>query len=190
MRTIITLLLAFVVTLGASAQDDQTLSRSELRKLQREQRKAERAAEQEQMAKVTELMIAQQHFVLEAEFLSNKTGSRIPVQSTINFILVDSVEAIVQFGSASSAGYNGVGGATIEGKISKYEYSKIGRNNDSFSISMSFMSSLGIYDITMLVSASGNTDATIRGSWSGSLSYHGKLVPLIQSRIYKGTTTY
>jgi hypothetical protein len=190
MRTIITLLLAFVFTLGTFAQDDQTLSRKEIRKLQREQKKAERAAEQEQMAQITGLMIEQQRFVLEADFLSNKSGSRVPVQSTINFIMVDSVNATVQFGSAMAAGYNGVGGATLDGRISKYEYSKIGKNKDSFSISMSFMSSLGIYDITMLVSASGTTDATIRGNWSGSLNYHGKLVPLVQSRIFKGTPTY
>ena len=30
-------------------------------------------------------------------------------------------------------------------------------------------------------------DASIRGNWSGQLKYHGKLVPLTLSRVYKGT---
>lgn len=190
MKTLITFVLAFTFILGISAQDDQKLSKSELRKLQREQKKAEQAAQREEMAMITDFMITHQRFVLEAEYISNKSGSRVPVQSTINFIMLDSTVATVQLGSAMTAGYNGVGGATIEGKITSYKFSKIGKKGDSFSISMTFMSSLGIYDITMMVSASGTSDATIRGNWSGALSYHGKIVPLGQSRVYKGHTTY
>ena len=55
---------------------------------------------------------------------------------------------------------------------------------------MNFMSTLGSYDITMMVNADGYADATIRGTWPGSLNYHGKLVPLELSRIYKGHPSY
>ena len=144
----------------------------------------------EALAEITDYMVTHQQFVLEADYLSDRTGSRIPVQSTINFIMVDSLTATVQLGSAMSVGYNGVGGTTVEGRISKYEYTLIGKKKEVYSITMSFMSSLGIYDVTMMVMPDSRTDATIRGNWAGSLSYHGKIVPLAQSRIYKGQPSY
>jgi hypothetical protein len=190
MKTLLTLSMAFILILGAFAQDEQTLSKKELRRLQREQKKAEQDAALEKAATITELMVTHQRFVLEADYLSNKTGSRVPVQATINFVMVDSTEGTLQFGSAMAAGYNGVGGATLDGRISNYRYNTTGRNKNSYSIMMNFMSSLGTYDITLMVGADGYADATIRGNWSGTLNYHGRLVPLSQSRVYKGTTTY
>lgn len=190
MRSVISILLLAFVVLGAYGQEPDRLTRSELKKLQKEQKKEQQAAEMEALAEITDDMVTHQQFVLEADYLSDRKGSRIPVQSSINFIMVDSLTATVQLGSAMSVGYNGVGGTTVEGRISKYEYSLIGKNKDVYSISMSFMSSLGIYDVTMMVMPDSRTDATIRGNWAGSLSYHGKIVPLSKSRIYKGQPSY
>lgn len=176
--------------LGANAQEQEKLSKSELRKFQREQKKAEMEAEREKMAVLTEFMITNQRFVLEAQYLSDRYGTRVPVQSNINFVMVDSLVATIQLGSAMSAGYNGVGGTTVEGRVSNYKYTKVGKKEDSYSVSMNFMSSLGNYDITMMANAEGYTDATIRGNWPGSLNYHGRLVPLSESRIYKGMPSY
>jgi hypothetical protein len=188
MKTLLTFVVAFVLVMGAYSQEEtKQLSPKELRKLQKEQRKAEKAAEAERMAELTKLMVEQQKFVLEADFLSDKYGQRAPVTPTINFVLVDSLVGTIQFGDAQRIGYNGVGGATVDGRITKYEYSTVGKKGDSYSIQMIFMSSIGSYDISLMVSASGNADASIRGNWSGQLNYHGKLVPLSLSRIYKGT---
>ena len=188
MKALLTFLLASIFVLGSYAQEEtQQLSSRELRKLQKEQRKAEQAAERERMAEVTSYMVDQQQFVLEADFLSDKYGQRVPVTSTINFILIDSIAGTVQFGDAQRIGYNGVGGATVDGRITKYEYTKMGKKQDSYSIQMIFMSAIGTYDITLLINAQGVGDATIRGNWSGQLNYHGKLVPLTLSRVYKGT---
>jgi hypothetical protein len=188
MKALVTFLIAFVFVLGAYAQEESgQLSPKELKKLQKEQRKAEKAAEAERMAEITMNMVEQHQFVLEADFLSDKYGQRAPVTPTINFILIDSLTGTVQFGDAARIGYNGVGGATVDGRITKYEYSTVGKNKDSYSVRMIFMSSIGTYDITMMVNSLGSADASIRGNWSGQLNYHGRLVPLTLSRIYKGT---
>jgi len=188
MKTLLTLAVAFVFVLGAYSQEDvQQLSQKELKKLQKEQRKAEKTAEMERMAEVTNFMVNQHQFVLEADYLSNKYGTRVPVSPIINFVLIDSLTGTVQFGSAETIGYNGVGGATVDGKITKYEYSVIGKKEDAYSIKLIFMSSIGTYDITLMVNSQGYADASIRGNWSGQLNYHGKLVPLTLSRVYKGT---
>lgn len=188
MKTIVSLIISFVFVLGAYSQEEvQQLSKKELKKLQKEQKKADQAAEAERMAEVTKFMVEQQQFVLEADYLSDKYGQRAPVTTTINFVLVDSVVGTVQFGSAQAVGYNGVGGVTVDGRITTYEYTTIGKNEDSYSIRLIFMSSIGTYDITLMVNSSGNADAQVRGNWSGQLNYHGRLVPLTTSRVYKGT---
>ena len=180
--------MAFVLVLGAFSQEEvQQLSQKEIKKLQKEQKKAARAAEEERMAEVTNFMVHQQQFVLEADFLSDKYGQRVSVTPTINFVLVDSLVGTVQFGDAQGMGYNGVGGITVDGRVTKYEYSVIGKKEDSYSIRLILMSSLGTYDITLMVNSQGYADAQIRGNWSGQLNYHGKLVPLTLSRVYKGT---
>ena len=190
MKIVATILLAFVFIIGAYSQDENKLSKSEIKRMQREQRKAEQAAQLEEQAVLTEYMVNNQQFVLEADWLSDRSGARIPVSSMINFVTIDSLKGVVQFGSAYSVGYNGVGGATFEGRVSNYKITKTGRNKQGYSISMNFQSSTGNYDISMMVNANGNADATIRGSWSGKLNYHGKLVPLQLSRVYKGMSTY
>ena len=188
MKSILTLLIVFVFVLGAYSQDEtQQLSKKELKKLQKEQKKADQAAEEERMAEVTYFMVHQQQFVLEADYLSDKYGQRVAVTPTINFVLVDSLVGIVQFGSAEQIGYNGVGGLTVDGRVTKYEYQVVGKKEDSYSIRMILMASIGTYDITLMVNSQGFADATIRGNWSGQLNYHGKLVPLALSRVYKGT---
>lgn len=190
MRNLTTFLLAFVLILSAYTQEDEKLSKSEIKKLRKEQQKAEREAEMAKAAEITNFMITQQKFVLEADYLSDKTGSRISVMSSINFVMVDSLTGTLQLGSAMQVGYNGVGGATIEGQITNYKYTMIGKKKDSYSLSMNIMSSLGTYDITMMINADGNADATIRGNWGSALNYHGIIVPLSMSRVYKGHSLY
>jgi hypothetical protein len=51
---------------------------------------------------------------------------------------------------------------------------------------MMIMTSIGMYDIFLTVSPDGNASATIGGNWGGKLNYHGRLVPLGVSKVYKG----
>jgi hypothetical protein len=157
---------------------------------EKQKQKEAREKEREQNIKMTSTMVKLQRFVLEADYLSDKYGNSVPVSRSINFIMLDSLEATLQVGSAYSAGYNGVGGETVNGRITKYEYSMTGRNKDNYSIGMVFMSPVGVYDITMMISPEGYADASIRGNWSGQLNYRGKLVPLGLSRVYKGQSRY
>lgn len=175
-----------------SGQDDRA-SRADIRE-QREYeryiRRQEREKELVRMAEMTNQMVKLQRFVLEANFLSDRYGTRVPVSQNINFIMIDSLNATVQFGSAFTMGYNGVGGETFDGRITRYEYDMIGRKKDVYSIKMIFMSSVGIYDILLTVNREGYADASIRGNWAGQLNYHGKLVPLGLSKVYKGHARY
>jgi Domain of unknown function (DUF4251) len=180
-----------ILTATVFSQEEETISKSELKKLAKEDKKAKKALEEEQIAKLTDSMLVNKKFVLEADYISDGKGQRIPVSSTINFVVVDSLECILQIGSPGGIGWNGVGGVTVEGNISKYDLRiKEGKKGKSYYIMIVIMSSQGIYDISFQVSQSGYTDATVRSTTSGQLVYSGKLVEINKSRVYKGTPRY
>ncbi len=137
----------------------------------------------------TKMMLENKDFVLEADYLANQIGDRIPVSSTINFVSVDSANAVLQIGRNTGIGYNGVGGVTAQGNITRYKLN-IDQKRKSFYLSFSVMTAIGSYDINMSVSADAYANATLTGIQSGQLIYTGYLVPLEKSRVYKGYNTY
>jgi hypothetical protein len=177
-----------LVVAGAFAQEENSVDTKTTKKLTREEKKELKKREAEEMAKAVDWMIEHKKFVLEANFLSNQTGERVPVSSRINFIAIDSNKITIQLASTSGiGGANGMGGVTTDGTISNFKVSRIGKKTDNgYSIQVFSMTPLGNYDIFFMVSHSGNSDATISGSWNGKLNYHGYLVPLNKSKVFKG----
>jgi len=196
MKKAITYILFTLLILGLSmpsiAQESKASKqdRKEQRQYEKEKRKEEQALEKELKKEMTKKMVELQRFVLEADQLSDKYGQRVQVSPTINFIMIDSLQGTIQLGSAFNVGYNGVGGTTVDGRITKYLVNKTGRKKDSYSIQLIFMSAIGTYDINLLVGSGGSASATIRGNWSGQLNYHGQLIPLGMSRVYKGNPSF
>lgn len=184
---IFVLIISPVILFGQD--DSSTLSKKEQRQLAKEKRKAEQEVIDAKQREITALMLEHQRFVLEANYVAGKSGSRTPVNSTINFVIIDSTEATLQLGSPWGMGINGVGGVTVDGNVTRYELNKKeNKKGVSYNVTLYIMSSIGTYDIQMWVSQSGRADATVRGNVSGQLTYSGQLVPLSQSRVYKGTS--
>jgi hypothetical protein len=175
------------------AQDTDKASKkdiSEQKQWEKENRKLEREQEKENMIALTRFMIESHRFVLEADFLSDKYGSRVPVSPTINFIKIDSTDCTLQLGSAFTVGYNGVGGTTLDGRVIRYEYNKTGKKKTNYQIRMTIMTAVATYDVFLNSTQDGYADANIRGNWSGQLNYHGKLVPLNMSKVFKGMPSF
>lgn len=147
--------------------------------------KTEKAARIEMEYRATERLIDSTAFVLTADFLSNQHGYRRIADPILNFIEVDSSQAIIQTGNSFGMGYNGVGGLTISGKINNWNVSK-DPVHKTFMIRMSISSALGFYDVFMSVNASGKTIATLTGTTRGELIFEGSLGPLNQSRTFEG----
>lgn len=151
----------------------------------KDDKKAELAKKYERMEQILE----NRDYVLEAQYLSDRYGNRVPVSSTINFIKVDSTEGIIQVGNHSGIGYNGVGGVTADGNITNYEL-KTNEKRKTFFIQMTVMTSIGTYDVHMSVGADGYATATLSGMRGGKLDYSGYIVPLQLTRTFEGSTTY
>lgn len=152
----------------------------------REEKKAEREAEKQERMKRVEAMVENKQFVLEADYLRDRRGQSIPVNSTINFVSLDSNRAVFQFGSAHTVGYNGVGGATIEGKVTSWDMRELKRGG--YYVRVTISSTLGFYDINFSISSTGMAEATVTANTRGRLIYSGDLVALHESRVYEGTS--
>jgi hypothetical protein len=148
-KLIVVLIVPFLIS-SVYAQKDTTakLSREEMRRIKKEQK----MLELEKQFNATAAILESKQYVLEADFLNDRRGNMINVLSNLNFVMVDTTYCAVQIGKASGMGANGVGGVTAEGKIIKYNFSK-DEKNKTFSLQMSIITNIGIYDIDMDVSA-------------------------------------
>lgn len=187
MKKHIIFVVATLLTVSVFGQEVGTVDDKTTKKLTREQRLEQRRAKEEATAKMVDWLIENRQFVLKARFLSNQTGERIPVNDDLNFIVIDSTEITIQIASTMGiGGPNGLGGITARGSISQFEVQRIGRNKESYNIRILAMTSIGSYDIFLSISPTSNTDASISGTGRGRLNYHGVIVPVKGSRIYKG----
>ncbi|MFC0875336.1 DUF4251 domain-containing protein [Saccharicrinis sp. FJH2] len=147
--------------------------------------KREEKAQQEKDYNQTRNMLLNRDFVLEADHLMDKWGNRAWVNSSINFVMVDSSTAVIQVGSNYRIGPNGVGGITAKGKITKWTV-KENPKNDSFYVQMNVMTSIGIYDVSFNVNAGNISSASVTGLRPGRLTFEGDVVPLEHSGVFEG----
>lgn len=180
-----------IFNLFVNAQEFEGLSKKERKELAREERKAKRLEEEKKRKEWTEILLKQHKFVLEAEYVSGSNGQQFPVQSSINFVVVDSLKGVVQLGFPNGLGYNGLGGITLDGRISKYELKeKENKKDKSYTLLIYIVTAVGTYDISFHITSIGNASATVRGMYRGRLTYSGQIVPIGLSNIYKGSSIY
>lgn len=145
-RQHITVILLFFVSFNLSAnyyQEKDHLSRKE-----------KKDTEREQIYQFHKEILKDGEFVPESNFLQNRYSNRIPVNSTINFIKANEGSAVIQIGSDAGLGYNGVGGITAKGNITKWKV-KENDKKKSIDLTMDIMTSIGIYHLNMSIGTKG-----------------------------------
>ena len=182
------LLLILFVLLLALPVFTQELSKKEQKQLEKELRKEQQAEEAAKMATVVDAMVQYQRFVLEANTLRDKRGNSLQVSSNINFIAADSLTGVIQVGSNTYIGRNGVGGVTVDGSITEYKYTRHEKSG-SYNISYYLRTPVGSYDVTITAYSDGRASADVRSTtWGDRLRYSGNLVPPGISRVFKGSS--
>jgi hypothetical protein len=84
---------------------------------------------------------------------------------------------------------NGVGGITVEGQVSGYEYT-LNEKSGVYNVKWYVRTSTGTYDVNMSLSPSGRADARISSNWPGQLNYLGNVLPISRSTVFKGISRY
>jgi hypothetical protein len=166
----------FWISLNGNSQEN---------KLSRQERKEMREAQSTANFYILDSLLNTKSFVLEADYLINRYGSMIPVSSTLNFVRVDESKGVLQTGSNTGRGYNGVGGVTTEGNITGWKVSKDFKHR-SYSLNFSLVTNMGIYEIFLTVTSENHATATITGLEPGKLTWTGHLETINNSRVYKG----
>lgn len=169
----------FWISLDSNSQDIK-LSRQELKEMRRAQAFANFNA--------LDSLLNGKRFVLEADFLQNEYGNRIPVSQDLNFVKVDESTGILQTGSNFGMAYNGVGGVTAEGSVGSWKINKDYKKL-TYNLKFSLFSNLGNFDIFMIVTSDNHAMATISGLGPGKLTWEGHLVTINNSRVFKGQNT-
>lgn len=163
-------------------------SYSQERKLSRQEKKEVRKAQMTANYYILDSLLNARTFVLEADFLQNRYGDRIIVTPNLNFIKLDKSTGVLQTGTNTSIGFNGVGGVTAEGSIGRWKIYK-DEKRLSYRLQFSLLTNLGTYDVSMVVGADARARATITGLGPGKLTWEGFLVTIENSRVYKGRNT-
>ena len=127
-------------------------------------------------------------FVLRADRLVFKYGHTAYVNSVTNFISVSGDYATVQVAPFYGGGPNGVGGITLDGRVSNVKYET--RKNGSRSLSMSVMGSIISATLNIeLYTGGNNAEVTITSNFrSNKITLTGTLTPPDDTYIYKGTS--
>ncbi len=157
-------------------------------KLTRKERKEVRKAQMNVNFHILDSLLNERNFVLEADFLEDKYGMRLPVMSNVNFIKVNQSNSVLQTGTVSGFGYNGVGGVTAEGRIGSWDINKNVKDL-SYTLRFSVLTQIGSYDVILTVNSENNASATVTGLWPGKLTWVGHLYTLDNSRVFKGQNT-
>ena len=115
-------------------------------------------------------------------------GVGYPVNPTINFVGLVGEQLVVQLSFFDIPGWNGVGGITMEGKISKYEV----KQKEGKPISITVRASgavMGSVDLQVSVNSSGQGNCTIRAATTSTrITFAGRFVDAAESSVYQGAT--
>lgn len=175
-RIIIILILAFLSNVILAQTGDKNPAAT---------RKEKRNAEIEEQFQLNKSMLENRDFVLEADRLLDKRGNTFIVNSTINFVAVDSATAVIQIGSNYRLGPNGVGGVTAKGKITNWKLTE-NKKQKSFNLTINVMTTIGIYDLSFMIGPLNSATATLTGLRAGQLTFEGRLIPYTESSVYEG----
>ena len=182
MKNIILLVIFGLSSSAVFAQDAGTGSFSS--------RKEKRMAEREKQVEITQSLLKNRDFVLEADYLQNGFNGRHYVYSGINFIAVNSNTAVIQTGSNYGLGSNMVGGVTAKGIFSNWKLSE-NQKQKIFNLSFDVTTNIGNYHLEFMISPENDyTTAMLTGIRPGQLTFIGKnLVPYNESTVFEGQTS-
>ena len=182
MKKLVIIIIALFIGFNIQAQEDNSK-----KKLTRKEKKELKAKKEAERIKEVSAMVEHRQFVFEADQITNSVGVSVPINSNINFVMLDSNKVVFQTGSALAAGYNGVGGITLEGKVISYKIDKNERSK-SYYIVMGVTTISGQYEIRMDIFAGGSANVRVMSMSGAKIYYTGTIHSFENSTIYQGTT--
>lgn len=195
MTRFISMLLFLTVCLSGAAQDKTKLQeridqwKNDMKEFQQRSEPERNAA-----AAVDTLLwqqagtaIGKNSFVIEADAVTFRNGSRVYVNSTTNFISVNGDRGVVQISpSTFFSGPNGVGGITVDGTVSGLDVGVDKKGVTHVHMSITGIGISAQIDISLYPGSSDAYAVVSPNFNSQTIRLEGKIVPYEQSRTYEG----
>lgn len=188
---IFTVLLFFTVTTFSQSTKEARAAKREALKKERAARKA-LEAQQDSVAyfKAVEALKSGT-FVLEADNVTFPNGISRFVSSSTNYVQADNGDGIVQTAFSNfaySPGPNGLGGITVEGKMSGLQLRQDKDGNYFCNYNITGMAISATISIT-LTGGTNQASVMINPNFNGNnMTMMGRLYPLDESDVFQGTT--
>ncbi len=190
MKKLILILFALGMSISLLEAQDQASADSNVinnQKERKEVRKQLNKLKAEANLKRLDTLVNNMNWVIEANTIFNRDNMAFVVNPTLNFVSLRDSTMVIQFGSNSRVGNNGVGGLTLQGRVTQY---KVNKSKNIF-IKCDMLSSLtGNSDVFINVYPDGRATAKFQDNWGNRYTFDGYLVPAEESRVYQGMTTY
>lgn len=162
-------------------------------KERKEAKKAKKEAKiQVDKNKTVSLMeiVESKKFVLEANTIYYKNGNSQVVSSNLNYVGFDGLNSTIELPIKELTGWDGVAGMTVYGKITKMEIIPY-KDGVGFNVYSAVQNKGGgIVTLVIKVNSSGNARVDMSSSFGESISFHGNLIALDKSRVYRGTPIF
>lgn len=129
-------------------------------------------------------------FVIRANMLQDRHLNTYQVNPNINFIKIDSSEAVVQFALDGVIGWNGLGGLTVEGSYTDFRVSGQSGLDPITIITDLSTPDYGFMTLFITIFNNGSAHATITGSFGSRLTFMGDFNTLDGARVYQGQSRF
>ncbi len=158
--------------------------------LSKKEKKEQKKQLQIEQKKAMISLLESKEWVIEAHTVFDRYGLSYQLNPSINFVGINGDEGAMQLGFDGLIGWNGVGGVTIDGNVTKYEI-KEGKENSSPSVTLRFQGrGIGFATITISVTTSGQATAKVNGDFGERITFSGIIKPLSESVVYKGQSLF
>ena len=154
------------------------------RRLERQEKKEQLAQERAERTQQVHALVENQSFVLEADALYDRYMNRYNAVAN-NFVLIDGDQLVLQTSSPWGIGYNGLGGITLNGRITTYELTHDKDGNPASMRAQVSTNWLGAG--TLYMNVTGDTArATFSDNWGRRITFAGRINSLEDSRVFEG----
>ena len=173
------------------AQVNSNLMPKEQRKLEKQRKKEAGQVEDMAELKAVNKLVRDTAFVFVANTLYANRGIFSMVNPSVNFLGVNHGKAVYQFAFTGLVGWNGVGGATFEGDITKYEFKKSDNLKKASELTMNFKA-VGVVGSPHVSMSFFGHKATvdILFSWGTRVRLDGVIKSVKDAKVYKGHSLF
>jgi len=184
------LLLSLAMLLFTTAVWTQEEAMTEKEKQKSERKKAEKAQRSSNYEAILELL-DERNFVIEAYQFVDRYGQTVQVNTTTNFIAVrDSVATVQIVFPGSVSGYNGLGGITLDGRLTSLEINEKDPGKGVRFQMRVFGSGFASADMFVDVGTDGRATIRYNGQYGSRFTLRGYFQSWAGSGVFKGSPLY